>query len=69
MGILRAAIAASLMAVLVASGGCSVIYPMDDQADRWQVLGDIKAQLRMAYREEGAGPPVLLIHGLGRQQL
>lgn len=58
----RAALFLILAAILA---GCSVVYPLDEQADRWQLLGPPDAPVRMAYRESGRGKPVLLIHGLG----
>lgn len=49
----------------LAVSACSVIYPLEDQTDRWQAVGSPKEPVRLAYREEGHGKPVLLIHGLG----
>ena len=58
-------IAMLLIAQGLAISACSVIYPLEDQTDRWQAVGSPKEPVRLAYREEGHGKPVLLIHGLG----
>lgn len=58
-------IAMLLIGLGLAVGGCSVIYPLEDQTDRWQPVGSPDNPIRLAYREEGHGKPVLLIHGLG----
>jgi pimeloyl-ACP methyl ester carboxylesterase len=52
-----------LAAVFVAS--CSGVYRSDDANVRYLAVGDGAQKVRLAYRDQGKGKAVLLLHGFG----
>lgn len=54
-----------LICCALALAACAAVIEPGEQADRFLVVDDQGERLRLAYRDRGQGPPVLLIHGLG----
>ena len=60
--------AANLCALLLAgmlAMSCSGTYQADDSHVRYAALGSDAQKIRLAYRDQGKGKPVLLLHGFG----
>jgi len=60
--------AANLCALLLAgmlAMSCSGTYQADDAHVRYAALGSDAQKIRLAYRDQGKGKPVLLLHGFG----
>jgi pimeloyl-ACP methyl ester carboxylesterase len=60
--------AAKLCALLLAAAmlaSCSGVYRNEDANVRYASVGTATQKVRLAYRDQGSGKPVLLLHGFG----
>jgi pimeloyl-ACP methyl ester carboxylesterase len=57
--------AALLLVCALGLAACAVVADPVERADRFVRLGKSSQPVRLAYRDEGKGPPILLIHGFG----
>jgi len=57
--------AALLMVCALGLAACAVVADPVERADRFVRLGKSSQPVKLAYRDEGKGPPILLIHGFG----